>query len=129
MGSEISTAATDPRFPPGVKSSDYAVEQRRREADFDYRVNTSQVDPRTGAVLARVNPLALIPRKVRNGQHVQVTFAQSYDIRGDIDHRVGYAVPPSNANPRALGALEDKQRIADILPDDDEYTIPRVHAF
>lgn len=86
--------------------------------------NTSGVDPRTGSVLPTVNPLAVIPREVRSGQMLQVLFNQSHDFRGDVDHLVGYQEAVSNMNPRAMGALFDRQRLARMYLDDDIPAIP-----
>jgi hypothetical protein len=106
-----------PRNPAGESSA-------KPGDEFDYHINTSHVDPRTGSVLPTVNPLALIPRKVRSGQQVQVLFNQSYDVRGDMDYKVGYNIPESNANPRAFGALTDRQLIAALDDNDNIYPIP-----
>jgi len=116
----------------GVNSSiDYSDNARYPAArssahdEFDYRINTSHIDPRTGSVLPGVNPLARIPRSVRSGQVGQVLYQQSHDLRGDMDHLVGYDVPDSLINPRAFGALRDRQYIAQLGDSDHHHEIPR----
>lgn len=99
---------------------------RQSEPAQSIRRNTSFVDPRTGSVLPGVNPLALIPHQVRNGQIVQVLFKQSHDLRGDVDHRVGYSSNvQSNLNPRAYGALNDRQNLASAFQNEHVRHIPR----
>jgi len=87
--------------------------------------NTSHVDPLTQRVLPTVNPLAEVPRQVRTGQVQAVKFNISTDPRGDIDHLVGAAMPSSSADPRAFGALDDRQQLANLFTDDRLYQIPR----
>lgn len=103
----------------------YAVSSADTHKDiFDYRLNTSHVDPATGNVLPKVNPLSQIPRHVRSGKIQQVLFRQSHDPRGDADHRVGASFQDQNANPRAWGAFDDKQRLAHIYDKDRFVPIP-----
>jgi hypothetical protein len=97
----------------------------RSAADpFDYKINTSHVNPVTGSVLPQVNPLARVPRQTRSGQIQQVLFNQSFDPRGDADHLVGASQPTTNANPRAWGALGDRQRLATVYDRDRHVPIP-----
>jgi hypothetical protein len=86
--------------------------------------NTSHVDPATGSVLPTVNPLARIPARMRIGQKLQVIHNQSSDPRGDADHIVGAVDSGANANPRAWGALMDRQALADQNLHDRNYRIP-----
>jgi hypothetical protein len=95
---------TQPALHPGKSHDD----------EFDYKINTPHIDPRTGSILPTVNPLAMISHVERAGQQVEVLHNQSEDFRGDLDHKVGYSHPNQMANPRAIGALEDRQRIASM---------------
>jgi hypothetical protein len=123
MGTNQSSYLAGPNIthdrPMAQSSADY-------KDQFDYRINTSHVNPATGSVLPTVNPLALIPRQVRSGQIQQVLFQQSWDPRGDIDHRVGARYADENANPRAQGSLDDRQRLARVYNNDRNVPIPIV---
>ena len=84
---------------------------------------SSNVDPLTQRVLP-YRPEAKVPRTVRTGQVQSVKFNVSTDPRGDIDHLVGYHMPDSSADPRAFGALQDRQKLAAVYDDDRVRHIP-----
>lgn len=121
---ETYRGATSHHLPPGPTlthlSNSAAQYGSMHGADDEYDAealgfsarNTSGVDPRTGIVLPMVNPLAQVPQVVRAGLMTQVVHNQSHDVRGDLNHLVGYSVPDSNANPRALGAVQDRKTIS-----------------
>jgi hypothetical protein len=116
MGNEISSTRETFRMPASQSSAKHHIN----------RANSSNVDVRTGSILPMVNPLAVIPRGARSGQNVQVVFNQSHDFRGDVDHMVGYSIPETNANPRAMGALMDRQSLARNYPNRKVVPIPMV---
>jgi len=90
---------------------------------------TSNVDPLTQRVLPAVNPLAEVPRRVQTGQVTSVKFNVSTDPRGDVDHLVGASMPSSSADPRAFGALRDRQNLATMFDNDRVYHIPEDNTF
>jgi hypothetical protein len=106
MGTSNSVHRTQPALHAGKSHDD----------EFNYKINTPHIDPRTGSILPTINPLAMIPHRDRTGQQVEVIWNSSYDIRGDIDHVVGQPASEQQqlANPRALGALRDRQMIAKL---------------
>jgi hypothetical protein len=106
MGTSNSVHRTQPALNAGKSHDD----------EFNYKINTPHIDPRTGSILPTVNPLAMIPHRERTGQQVEVLWNTSHDFRGDIDHVVGHPHRDHHhlANPRALGALQDRQMIAKL---------------
>lgn len=115
-GDRSSTITTQRPF--AVSSADV------HRSEFDYKINTSHVDPATGNVLPRVNPLSQIPRHIRSGKIQQVLYNQSRDPRGPVDYLVGATFPTSNADPRAEGAFRDNQSLAYVYKHDKHVPVP-----
>ena len=85
---------------------------------------TDQFDERTRRGLPQVDPRVATFRTM-HGQIGQVNSNSSHDVRGGLNHLVGYVDHGVLTNPRLLGAMGDRQYIATLSKTDDLHRVPR----
>lgn len=66
-----------------------------------------------GSLLPPINPLAYVTNQQRYGLATQVVHNQSFDPRGDIDHKIPSKMKDQLIVPKNLGALLDRRAIVE----------------